>query len=51
MQAKLNAALAALEGGVEEIRIAPGMAERVLERILAGESLGTRMTAASMVTQ
>ena len=51
MQAKLNAALAALEGGVEEIRIAPGTAERVLERILAGESLGTRMTAASMVTQ
>jgi acetylglutamate kinase len=51
MQAKLNAALAALEGGVEEIWIAHGTAERVLDRILAGESLGTRMTAASMVTQ
>ena len=43
MQAKLNAALAALEGGVSRVRIAPGAADRVLERILAGESIGTRM--------
>ena len=43
MQAKLNAALAALSGGVEQVRIAPGAAENVLHRILAGESLGTRM--------
>ena len=43
MQAKLNAALAALEGGVPEVRIAPGAAPRVLERILSGEELGTRL--------
>ena len=43
MQAKLNAALAALEGGVGQVRIAPGAAERVLDRILAGEPIGTRM--------
>jgi len=43
MQAKLNAALAALDGGVREVRIAPGAADRALERILAGEELGTRL--------
>jgi acetylglutamate kinase len=45
MQAKLTAALDALAGGVGEVRIAPGTAERALDRILAGESLGTRMVA------
>ncbi len=45
MQAKLNAALAALEGGVEQVRIAPGAAAGVIERILAGEDLGTRVVA------
>jgi acetylglutamate kinase len=45
MQAKLNAALAALEGGVGAVRIAPGTAENALERLLAGEELGTRMVA------
>ena len=43
MQAKLNAALAALAAGVEQVRIAPGAAENALGRILAGEDLGTRM--------
>jgi acetylglutamate kinase len=43
MQAKLNAALAALAGGVEQVRIAPGAAEGVLERVLAGDGIGTRM--------
>lgn len=43
MQAKLNAALAALEGGVSQVRVAPGTAEGVLDRILAGEEIGTRM--------
>jgi acetylglutamate kinase len=43
MQAKLNAALAALEGGVEQVRIAPGAAEGVLDRVLAGDGIGTRM--------
>jgi acetylglutamate kinase len=43
MQAKLTAALAALAGGVEQVRIAPGAAPRVLERILDGEEIGTRI--------
>lgn len=43
MQAKLNAALAALQGGVGQVRIAPGAAERVLERILSGDPVGTRL--------
>ena len=44
MQAKLTAALAALSGGVEQVRIAPGGAPRVLARILEGQEIGTRMT-------
>jgi len=43
MQAKLNAALAALRSGVGEVRIAPGAADNVLDRILTGEKIGTRM--------
>jgi acetylglutamate kinase len=43
MQAKLNAALAALSAGVEQVRIAPGAAEDALARALAGEEIGTRM--------
>jgi acetylglutamate kinase len=41
MRAKLNAALAALNGGVGQVRIAPGAAERVLERLLNSEPIGT----------
>lgn len=43
MQAKLEAALAALRTGVQQVRIAPGAAERVLERILDGEEIGTQL--------
>ena len=43
MQAKLNAALSALEAGVAQVRIAPGAAADILDRILAGEEIGTRM--------
>ena len=47
MQAKLEAAMAALTGGVEQVRIAPGAADGVLERVLAGGGVpsgpGTRM--------
>jgi acetylglutamate kinase len=43
MQAKLNAALAALRAGVGQVRIAPGAAERSLSRLLSGENIGTRM--------
>jgi acetylglutamate kinase len=43
MQAKLEAGVAALAQGVEEVVIAPGQAEDVCARILAGEALGTRL--------
>ena len=49
MQAKLQAALAALEGGVEQVRIAPGTVEDVLMRILSGEEIGTRMVAGEVL--
>lgn len=43
MQAKLNAALAALRAGVEQVRIAPGAAPDILARLLAGDPIGTRI--------
>ena len=46
MQAKLDAALAALRAGVGQVRIAPGAAAGVLDRVLAGEAIGTRMVLA-----
>jgi acetylglutamate kinase len=45
MEAKLNAAISALDAGVGQVRIAPGAAENALERILAGEEIGTRLEA------
>lgn len=50
MQAKLNAANAALEQGVGQVRIAPGAAEAILERILRGESVGTKMVLSEVQT-
>ncbi|HYW47621.1 MAG TPA: acetylglutamate kinase [Bryobacteraceae bacterium] len=43
MEAKLNAAISALESGVGQVRIAPGAAEGVLGRVLAGDDVGTRL--------
>ncbi len=43
MQAKLNSAGEALRQGVPEVVIAPGAAENVVARLLAGEKLGTRL--------
>lgn len=43
MEAKLRAACAALAGGVGEVRIAPGAAENVVARLMAGEALGTAL--------
>ena len=43
MQAKLNAALDGLAGGVARVRIAPGAAPEVLARVLAGEEIGTEI--------
>ncbi len=42
MQAKLNAAAAALEAGVAEVLIVPGAAPEILARLLNGELFGTR---------
>ena len=43
MQAKLEAAMSALERGVGEVVIAPGARTEVIEHALAGECVGTRM--------
>jgi acetylglutamate kinase len=43
MQAKLEAAMSALRQGVGRVRIVPGEADRVLERLFAGEPLGTSL--------
>lgn len=44
MQAKLEAAQAALEAGISEVLIAPGQIPNVCRRLLAGEALGTRLS-------
>lgn len=41
MQAKLNAAMDAIRGGVAEVRIAPGAAAGVIARVMAEEPAGT----------
>ncbi len=51
MEAKLNAALAALRAGVGQVCIAPGSMTGALHRILAGEAVGTRMVLAEEVAQ
>ncbi len=43
MQAKLNAAISAIEQGVAEVQIVPGAADAALARILVNDSFGTRM--------
>ena len=43
MQAKLEAASAALEAGVGEVVIAPGARVGVIHALLAGEKIGTRL--------
>ncbi len=45
MQAKLQAACAAVRQGVERVLIAPGSEPRVLERLLSGEQIGTQLRA------
>ena len=51
MLAKLNAAHASLRQGVPQVRIAGGASSRILERILAGEEVGTRIAAAEVCTK
>lgn len=43
MQAKLEAAHRALDGGVPQVCIAPGAQPDVVSRLLAGENIGTRL--------
>lgn len=45
MQAKLEAAHRAIDGGVGEVVIVPGAEPRVIERVLNGDSVGTRIVA------
>lgn len=45
MLAKLTAAQSAMRQGVSQVRIAPGAADDVLLRILAGEAVGTLLAA------
>jgi len=45
MQAKLEAAMDALRQGVSQVLIAPGAMAGVVGRLLAGESMGTRLIA------
>ncbi|HEX3682825.1 MAG TPA: acetylglutamate kinase [Bryobacteraceae bacterium] len=46
MQAKLEAAMAALRTGIGEVIIAPGNSPDIGRRLLAGEALGTRLSPA-----
>lgn len=43
MLAKLNSAAQALRQGIQQVEIAPGSAENGIQRLLAGEALGTRL--------
>jgi acetylglutamate kinase len=45
MQAKLEAAMEALQAGVGEVVIAPGNASGIIDRLLAGHQIGTRLLA------
>ena len=45
MQAKLEAAIAALGGGVRDVTIAPGAVSGIIAKLLAGEKIGTRLLA------
>ena len=50
MQAKLTAACSALRGGVAQVRILPGAAERVIERALSGQPIGTRVVTQEVIS-
>jgi acetylglutamate kinase len=46
MQAKLESAVTALDGGLQEVTIALGKEPRICHRLLAGEAAGTRISKA-----
>ena len=45
MQAKLEAAIEAMSGGVRDVAIAPGSVPGIIEKLLAGQKIGTRLLA------
>lgn len=45
MQAKLNAAIDAVEGGVQEVRIVKGSEPEIVARVFRGDTTGTRVIA------
>lgn len=51
MQAKLEAAGSALDGGLPEVIVAAGHEPDICIRLMAGEPVGTRITAESLVTE
>jgi acetylglutamate kinase len=51
MQAKLEAAMAALRAGVEQVRIAPGAEDRIIARLLEGEAVGTRLVTSEVAAR
>ena len=51
MQAKLNAAMDALELGAAEVSIAAGALPGVIEKLISGEPVGTRLLAAAGVAR
>jgi acetylglutamate kinase len=51
MQAKLESAMEALQTGTAEVVIAPGATSGIIEKLLAGNAIGTRLVAHSEVPQ
>jgi acetylglutamate kinase len=51
MQAKLESAVWALEGGIGEVLVAPGQEPDICLRLLAGQAAGTRLTAGQLQGQ
>jgi acetylglutamate kinase len=51
MQAKLEAASTALDGGLRSVTIAPGREADVCERLLAGEAIGTTLSEAGAIEE
>jgi acetylglutamate kinase len=51
MQAKLESAMEALQTGTAEVVIAPGATSGIIEKLLAGNAVGTRLVAHSGVPQ
>ncbi|MGP0073947.1 MAG: acetylglutamate kinase [Bryobacteraceae bacterium] len=49
MHAKLQSAIEAFETGTSEVVIAPGATSGALEKLLAGDALGTRLIASAVV--